>query len=153
VRTTKTAVSRSTCRSLVPDANKFQNAAEFSAPALRTIGGTSGETGAAATSTTRCSASLPLPCSAGLYAANIALTRSRSGVASLSIARTSSGEIVIESALTVWLKEFDNEIWTELERASSRKKGLATSQAKESFKKFLGNLLVEKRNAPSLKAV
>jgi len=41
----------------------------------------------------------------------------------------------------------------ELERAWSRKKGLTASQAKESFKKFLGNLLVEKRNAPSLKAI
>ena len=39
----------------------------------------------------------------------------------------------------------------ELERAWSRNKGLTASQAKESFKKFLGNLLVEKRNAPSLK--
>ena len=41
----------------------------------------------------------------------------------------------------------------ELERAWSRKKGVTASQAKESFKKFLGNLLVEKRNAPSLKAI
>ena len=40
----------------------------------------------------------------------------------------------------------------ELERAWSRKKGITASQAKESFKKFLGDLLVEKRNAPSLKA-
>jgi hypothetical protein len=41
----------------------------------------------------------------------------------------------------------------ELERAWGRKKGLAASQAKESFKRFLGGLLVEKRNAPSLKAI
>jgi hypothetical protein len=41
----------------------------------------------------------------------------------------------------------------ELERVWGRKKGVAASQAKESFKKFLGNLLVEKRNAPSLKAI
>jgi CRISPR/Cas system-associated exonuclease Cas4 (RecB family) len=41
----------------------------------------------------------------------------------------------------------------ELEGAWSRKKGITASQAKESFKKFLGNLLVEKRNAPSLKAI
>ena len=41
----------------------------------------------------------------------------------------------------------------ELERAWSRKKGITASQAKESFKKFLGDLLVEKRNAPSLKAI
>jgi hypothetical protein len=41
----------------------------------------------------------------------------------------------------------------ELERAWSRKKGRTASQAKESFKKFLGDLLVEKRNAPSLKAI
>ena len=40
----------------------------------------------------------------------------------------------------------------ELERVWSRKKGITASQAKESFKKFLGDLLVEKRNAPSLKA-
>jgi hypothetical protein len=41
----------------------------------------------------------------------------------------------------------------ELERSWARKKGLPASQAKESFKKFLGDLLVEKRNAPSLKAI
>jgi len=41
----------------------------------------------------------------------------------------------------------------ELERAWSRKKGITASQAKESFKKFLGDLLTEKRNAPSLKAI
>jgi CRISPR/Cas system-associated exonuclease Cas4 (RecB family) len=41
----------------------------------------------------------------------------------------------------------------ELERAWSRKKGITAPQAKESFKKFLGDLLVEKRNAPSLKAI
>jgi hypothetical protein len=41
----------------------------------------------------------------------------------------------------------------ELERAWGRKKGSAAPQAKESFKRFLGDLLVEKRTAPSLKAV
>jgi hypothetical protein len=41
----------------------------------------------------------------------------------------------------------------ELERAWSRKQGIAAPQAKESFKRFLGELLTEKRNAPSLKAV
>jgi hypothetical protein len=41
----------------------------------------------------------------------------------------------------------------ELERAWSRKKGIAAPQAKESFKRFLSELLVEKRNAPCLKAV
>jgi len=41
----------------------------------------------------------------------------------------------------------------EVERSWARKKGLPASQAKESFKKFLGNLLVEKRNAPSLKQI
>jgi hypothetical protein len=41
----------------------------------------------------------------------------------------------------------------ELERAWGRKKGSAAPQAKESFKRFLGDLLVEKRNAPSLKAI
>ena len=39
----------------------------------------------------------------------------------------------------------------ELERAWSRKKGITAPQARASFKSFLGNLLVEKRNAPSLK--
>jgi hypothetical protein len=39
----------------------------------------------------------------------------------------------------------------DLERAWAKKKGLLASQAKESFRKFLGDLLVEKRNAPSLK--
>ena len=39
----------------------------------------------------------------------------------------------------------------ELERSLARKKGVPASQTKELFKKFLGNLLVEKRNAPSLK--
>jgi hypothetical protein len=41
----------------------------------------------------------------------------------------------------------------ELERAWSRKKGITASQAKESFRKFLGALLTEKRNAPSLSRV
>jgi hypothetical protein len=41
----------------------------------------------------------------------------------------------------------------ELERSLARKKGVPASQTKELFKKFLGNLLVEKRNAPSLKAI
>jgi CRISPR/Cas system-associated exonuclease Cas4 (RecB family) len=42
----------------------------------------------------------------------------------------------------------------ELERAWAQKKGIAAaSQAKESFKKFLGNLLTEKRNGPSLRAL
>jgi CRISPR/Cas system-associated exonuclease Cas4 (RecB family) len=41
----------------------------------------------------------------------------------------------------------------ELERAWSRKKGITASQAKESFRKFLGTLLTEKRNAPSLSRV
>jgi hypothetical protein len=41
----------------------------------------------------------------------------------------------------------------ELERSLARKKGVPASQTKELFKGFLGNLLVEKRNAPSLKAV
>ena len=39
----------------------------------------------------------------------------------------------------------------ELERSLARKKGVPASQTKELFKRFLGNLLVEKRNAPSLK--
>jgi hypothetical protein len=41
----------------------------------------------------------------------------------------------------------------ELERSLARKKGVPASQTKELFKRFLGNLLVEKRNAPSLKAI
>jgi hypothetical protein len=41
----------------------------------------------------------------------------------------------------------------DLERAWSKKKGQPASQAKESFKMFLGDLLTEKRNAPSLKAI
>jgi len=40
----------------------------------------------------------------------------------------------------------------DLERAWSSKKGVSASQAKESFKRLLGALLTEKRNAPSLKA-
>jgi CRISPR/Cas system-associated exonuclease Cas4 (RecB family) len=39
----------------------------------------------------------------------------------------------------------------ELERSLARKKGVPASQTKELFKRFLGNLLVEKRNAPSLR--
>jgi hypothetical protein len=39
----------------------------------------------------------------------------------------------------------------ELERSLARKKGVPATQTKELFKKFLGDLLVEKRNAPSLK--
>jgi hypothetical protein len=41
----------------------------------------------------------------------------------------------------------------ELERAWVKKKGQPAGQAKESFKKFLGKLLTEKRNASSLKAL
>ena len=41
----------------------------------------------------------------------------------------------------------------ELEGAWVKKKGQPAGQAKESFKKFLGNLLTEKRNASSLKAL
>jgi hypothetical protein len=41
----------------------------------------------------------------------------------------------------------------ELERSLARKKGAPTTQTKELFKRFLGNLLVEKRNAPSLKTI
>jgi hypothetical protein len=41
----------------------------------------------------------------------------------------------------------------ELERAWVKKKGQPAGRAKESFKKFLGNLLTEKRNASSLKAL
>jgi len=40
-----------------------------------------------------------------------------------------------------------------LERSWARKKGIPASQTKESFKKFLGDRLVEKRNAPSLKTI
>jgi hypothetical protein len=39
----------------------------------------------------------------------------------------------------------------ELERSLARKKGVPATQTKELFKRFLGNLLVEKPNAPSLK--
>jgi hypothetical protein len=41
----------------------------------------------------------------------------------------------------------------DLERVWGKKKGQPASQARDSFKKFLGNLLTEKRNAPSLKAI
>jgi hypothetical protein len=41
----------------------------------------------------------------------------------------------------------------ELEHSLARKKGVPASQTKELFKRFLGNLLVEKRNAASLKAI
>ena len=41
----------------------------------------------------------------------------------------------------------------DLERAWGRKKGQPNSQAKESLKRLLGPLLVEKRNAPSLKPI
>ena len=41
----------------------------------------------------------------------------------------------------------------ELERSWAGKKGVPATQTKESFKRFLGGLLVEKRNAPSLKAI
>jgi hypothetical protein len=41
----------------------------------------------------------------------------------------------------------------ELERSWSRKKDLPATQTKESFKRFLGDLLIEKRNAPSLKTI
>jgi len=41
----------------------------------------------------------------------------------------------------------------DLERAWAKKKGLPASQAKESLKRLLGDLLTEKRNAPSLKAI
>jgi len=41
----------------------------------------------------------------------------------------------------------------ELERSWARKRGVPANQTNESFKRFLGNLLVEKRNAPSLKAI
>jgi hypothetical protein len=41
----------------------------------------------------------------------------------------------------------------DLERSWAKKKGLSASQAKNSLKRLLGNLLTEKRNAPSLKPV
>jgi hypothetical protein len=41
----------------------------------------------------------------------------------------------------------------ELERAWSKKTGQPAAQAKESFKRLVSDLLVEKRNAPSLKAI
>ena len=41
----------------------------------------------------------------------------------------------------------------ELERSWARKKGIPASQTKVSFKRFLGDLLVEKRNAPSLNPI
>ena len=41
----------------------------------------------------------------------------------------------------------------DLERAWAKKKGLPASQAKESLKRLLGDLLTERPNAPSLKAV
>jgi CRISPR/Cas system-associated exonuclease Cas4 (RecB family) len=41
----------------------------------------------------------------------------------------------------------------DLERGWARKKGQPASQAKESLKRLLGDLLTEKRNAPSLKAI
>jgi hypothetical protein len=41
----------------------------------------------------------------------------------------------------------------ELERSWARKNGVPASQMKESFKRFLGSLLVEKRSAPSLKPI
>jgi hypothetical protein len=41
----------------------------------------------------------------------------------------------------------------ELERAWGKKKRQSANQAKESFKRLLGDLLSEKRNAPSLKAL
>ena len=41
----------------------------------------------------------------------------------------------------------------ELERYWARKKGIPASQTKELFKRFLGSLLVEKRNASSLKPI
>src|SRR5262249_11153534 len=41
----------------------------------------------------------------------------------------------------------------DLERAWAKKKGQSASQAKESLKRLLGDLLTEKRNAPSLKPV
>jgi hypothetical protein len=41
----------------------------------------------------------------------------------------------------------------DLERAWAKKKGVPASQATESLKRLLGELLVEKRNAPSLKPI
>ena len=41
----------------------------------------------------------------------------------------------------------------DLEHAWGKKKGLPAGQAKESLKRLLGDLLTEKRNAPSLKAI
>ena len=41
----------------------------------------------------------------------------------------------------------------ELERAWVKKKGVPAGQAKKQFKRFMGNLLAEKRNAPSLKTL
>ena len=41
----------------------------------------------------------------------------------------------------------------DLERAGAKKKGLPANQAKESLKRLLGDLLSEKRNAPSLKPI
>jgi len=41
----------------------------------------------------------------------------------------------------------------ELERAWSKKKGVPTYQAKEQLGRLLGSLLIEKRNAPSLRAL
>jgi hypothetical protein len=41
----------------------------------------------------------------------------------------------------------------ELEKAWAKKKGQPAGQAKESFKRLLGDLLSEKRNAPSLKPI
>jgi hypothetical protein len=42
---------------------------------------------------------------------------------------------------------------SDLERSWAKKTGQPASQAKESLKRLLGNLLTEKRNAPSLKAI
>jgi hypothetical protein len=41
----------------------------------------------------------------------------------------------------------------DLERTWGRKKGLVAAHVREPFKKFLGSLLTEKRNAPSLKPI
>jgi hypothetical protein len=41
----------------------------------------------------------------------------------------------------------------DLDRAFGKKTGQPAAKSKESFKRFLGDLLVEKRNAPSLKAI
>jgi hypothetical protein len=41
----------------------------------------------------------------------------------------------------------------ELERAWSKKKGVPTYQVKEQLDRLLGSLLIEKRNAPSLRAL